>query len=38
MRTRDARPDAAGRFFCARRCRAVAATVSYLTELRAPHD
>ena len=35
MRTRDARPDPAGRFFscCSR---AVAATVGYLTEVRAP--
>ena len=37
MRTRDARPDPAGRFFWSR-SGAVAATVSYLTELRAPHD
>lgn len=38
MRTRDARPATAGRFFCARRSRPVAATVSYLTELRAHGD
>lgn len=35
MRTRDARPDPAGRFFSCS-SRTVAATVSYLTEVRVP--
>lgn len=36
MRTRDARPDLAGRFFCLRPARAVSPTVSFLTEVCRP--
>jgi hypothetical protein len=36
MRTRDARPDPAGRFFCPQAGDAVPSTVGFLTEARAP--